>query len=61
MPEVRVVRLEPFPDLDDEVVFPRLSEKKLHWLGKKCAERRTFAEGDAFLARLLTQEAVSEP
>jgi thioredoxin reductase (NADPH) len=46
MPEVRVVRLEPFPDLDDEVVFPRLSEKKLHWLGKKCAERLSFAEGD---------------
>ena len=46
MQEVRVVRLEPFPDLDDEVVFPRLSEKKLHWLGKKCAERRTFEEGD---------------
>jgi thioredoxin reductase (NADPH) len=46
MPEVRVVRLEPFPDLDDEVVFPRLSEKKLHWLGKKCAERRAFEEGE---------------
>jgi thioredoxin reductase (NADPH) len=46
MLEVRVVRLEPFPDLDDEVVFPRLSEKKLHWLGKKCAERRTFEEGE---------------
>jgi thioredoxin reductase (NADPH) len=46
MPEVRVVRLEPFPDLDDEVVFPRLSEKKLHWLGKKCAERRTFEAGE---------------
>jgi thioredoxin reductase (NADPH) len=46
MQEVRVVRLEPFPDLDDEVVFPRLSEKKLHWLGKKCAERRTFAAGE---------------
>jgi thioredoxin reductase (NADPH) len=46
MQEVRVVRLEPFPDLDDEVVFPRLSEKKLQWLGKKCAERRTFVEGE---------------
>jgi len=46
MPEVRVVRLEPFPDLDDEVVFPRLSEKKLHWLGKKCGARQTFEEGD---------------
>jgi thioredoxin reductase (NADPH) len=46
MQEVRVVRLEPFPDLSDEVMFPRLSEKKLHWLGKKCAEKRTFVEGD---------------
>jgi len=46
MQEVRVVRLEPFPDLDDEVVFPRLSEKKLQWLGKKHADRRTFEEGE---------------
>ena len=46
MQEVRVVRLEPFPDLDDEVVFPRLSEAKLHWLGKKAGERRSFAEGE---------------
>jgi thioredoxin reductase (NADPH) len=46
MQDVRVVRLEPFPDLDDEVVFPRLSEKKLEWLGKKCAERCTFEEGE---------------
>lgn len=46
MQEVRVVRLEPFPDLDDEVIFPRLSEKKLQWLGKKSAERRAFAEGE---------------
>ncbi|HKZ13254.1 MAG TPA: FAD-dependent oxidoreductase [Solirubrobacterales bacterium] len=45
MQEVRVVRLEPFPDLDDEVVFPRLSEKKLQWLGKR-AERRSFEEGE---------------
>jgi thioredoxin reductase (NADPH) len=47
MQEVRVVRLEPFPDLSDEVQFPRLSEAKLHWLEKKKGgERRSFAEGD---------------
>jgi thioredoxin reductase (NADPH) len=47
MPEVRVVRLEPFPDLSDEVQFPRLSEAKLHWLEKKKGgERRSFEEGD---------------
>jgi thioredoxin reductase (NADPH) len=47
MQEVRVVRLEPFPDLSDEVQFPRLSEAKLHWLEKKKGgERRSFEEGD---------------
>jgi thioredoxin reductase (NADPH) len=46
MNEVRVVRADPFPDLDDEVVFPRLSEAKLHWLEKKGGERCSFAEGD---------------
>jgi hypothetical protein len=35
MQEVRVVRAEPFPDQDDEVVYPRLSERKLQWLEKK--------------------------
>ena len=47
MQEVRVVRAEPFPDQDDEVVYPRLSEKKLHWLEKKKGgERRSFEPGD---------------
>ncbi|HEX3737187.1 MAG TPA: FAD-dependent oxidoreductase [Solirubrobacterales bacterium] len=46
MQEVRVVRLEPFPDLGDEVVFPRLSEAKLRWLEKKGGTRRSFEEGD---------------
>jgi thioredoxin reductase (NADPH) len=47
MQEVRVVRLEPFPDLADEVQFPRLSEAKLGWLEKKKGgERRSFEEGD---------------
>jgi thioredoxin reductase (NADPH) len=56
MQEVRVVRLEPFPDLDDEAMFPRLSEKKLHWLEKKKnGVRRSFAEGD-----VLYEHAVRE-
>jgi thioredoxin reductase (NADPH) len=47
MQEVRVVRAEPFPDQDDEVVYPRLSEAKLHWLEKKKGgERRSFEPGD---------------
>jgi thioredoxin reductase (NADPH) len=47
MQEVRVVRAEPFPDLDDDVVYPRLSEAKLHWLEKKKGgERRSFEPGD---------------
>src|SRR4051794_4636573 len=47
MQEVRVVRAEPFPDQDDEVVYPRLSEKKLQWLEKKKGgERRSFEVGD---------------
>jgi thioredoxin reductase (NADPH) len=47
MQEVRVVRAEPFPDLDDDVVYPRLSEAKLKWLEKKKGgERRSFESGD---------------
>jgi thioredoxin reductase (NADPH) len=59
MQEVRVVRLEPFPDLDDEVLYPRLSERKLGWLEKiqkkKGGARRSFAEGD-----VLYEHAVRE-
>jgi len=40
-----VLRREPFPSLDDETMFPRLSAEKLAWLGKQ-GERRAFAAGD---------------
>jgi thioredoxin reductase (NADPH) len=40
-----VVRSEDFPDLDDEVLFPRLSENKLRWLGDR-GERRSYAPGE---------------
>jgi thioredoxin reductase (NADPH) len=45
MPTTRVIRSERFPDLGDEVLFPRLSDAKLAWLAKR-GERRTFAPGE---------------
>jgi thioredoxin reductase (NADPH) len=38
------VRAE-YPDLDDGLLFPRLSEGKLHWLGKR-GVRQTFQPGE---------------
>jgi thioredoxin reductase (NADPH) len=40
-----VIRTGTFPDLNDEVLFPRLSEGKLRWLGKR-GERRSFEPGE---------------
>lgn len=34
-----------FPDLGDETIFPRFSERKLEWLAKR-GDRRTFAPGE---------------
>ncbi len=45
MATTTVVRSEPFPDLGDEVLFPRLSDAKLAWLAKR-GERRTFQPGE---------------
>ena len=53
-PTTQVIRSENFPDLDDEVMFPRLSDSKLDWLaerGKPC----TFAPGE-----VLYEHAVRE-
>jgi thioredoxin reductase (NADPH) len=41
----QVFRSEQFPDLADEVFFPRLSDAKLAWLGKR-GRRRTVAPGE---------------
>ena len=54
MATTTVVRSEPFPDLGDEVLFPRLSEAKLAWLAKRGA-RRTFQPGE-----VLYEHAVRE-
>jgi thioredoxin reductase (NADPH) len=40
-----VVRSDRFPDLNDEVLFPRLSDAKLHWLAKR-GRRLSFEPGD---------------
>jgi thioredoxin reductase (NADPH) len=40
-----VIRSERFPDLDDEVLFPRLSDAKLEWLAKR-GTRRSFEPGE---------------
>ena len=41
----QVLRSDQFPDLADEVLFPRLSDAKLAWLGKR-GRRRTVAAGE---------------
>src|SRR6201992_928030 len=45
MATTEVFRSEQFPDLADEVLFPRLSDAKLLWLGKR-GRRRTVAPGE---------------
>ncbi len=45
MATTEVYRSEQFPDLEDEVLFPRLSDAKLAWLGKR-GRRRTVAPGE---------------
>src|SRR5579864_7338064 len=45
MATTEVFRSEQFPDLGDEVLFPRLSDAKLAWLGKR-GRRRTVAPGE---------------
>jgi thioredoxin reductase (NADPH) len=41
----QAIRSEEFPDLTDEVLFPRLSDTKLAWLGKR-GRRRTVEAGE---------------
>jgi thioredoxin reductase (NADPH) len=45
MVTTQVIRSERFPDLGDEVLFPRLSDGKLAWFAKHGA-RRTFQPGE---------------
>ena len=45
MATIEVIRSPSYPDLDDEEFFPRLSDAKLAWLGKR-GERRTLEPGE---------------
>ena len=45
MAATQTVRSDPFPDLGDEVLYPRLSDAKLAWLAKR-GERRSFGPGE---------------
>ena len=45
MATTQIIRSEHFPDLGDEVLFPRLSDAKLEWLGRR-GVRRTFQPGE---------------
>src|SRR6476661_1138264 len=45
MAATEVFRSERFPDLDDEILFPRLSDAKLGWLGKR-GRRHSFGPGE---------------
>jgi thioredoxin reductase (NADPH) len=45
MATTEAFRSKQFPDLTDEVLFPRLSDAKLEWLGKR-GRRRTVAPGE---------------
>ena len=44
-PTTQVFRAEPFPDLGDPVMYPRLSQAKLDWLAKQ-GTRASFDPGD---------------
>jgi thioredoxin reductase (NADPH) len=55
MAVTRVLRSESFPDLADEVIYPRLSDKKLAWLRERSGERKSFEPGD-----VLYEHAVRE-
>src|ERR1700749_916887 len=45
MATTQVVRSAQFPDLGDEVLFPRLSDAKLAWFAER-GQRRTFQPGE---------------
>jgi thioredoxin reductase (NADPH) len=51
----QVLRSESFPDLTDEVLYPRLSDAKLHWLSERGGVRKSFEPGD-----VLYEHAVRE-
>ena len=46
MTATRILRSENFPDLADELLYPRLSGAKLAWLRERGGERKSFEPGE---------------
>src|SRR5918996_1111275 len=46
MAVTRVLRSDAFPDLTDEVLYPRLSDAKLDWLSERGGVRKSFEPGE---------------
>ena len=46
MTATRVLRSENFPDLADELIYPRLSDAKLAWLSERGGRRKSFEPGE---------------
>src|SRR5918992_1876228 len=46
MAATQVLRSETFPDLADEVIYPRLSDRKMAWLSERGGERKSFEPGE---------------
>src|SRR5262245_12666569 len=40
------MRSEDFPDLADELIYPRLSDSKMEWLRKRGGHEKSFEPGD---------------
>jgi thioredoxin reductase (NADPH) len=55
MAVTRVLRSDNFPDLADEVIYPRLSDAKLAWLRERGGQRKSFEPGE-----VLYEHAVRE-
>ena len=51
----KVIRSESFPDLADETIYPRLSERKMNWLRERGGGTRSFEPGE-----VLYEHAVRE-
>jgi thioredoxin reductase (NADPH) len=55
MAVTQVLRSDDFPDLSDEVIYPRLSDAKLAWLRERGGQRKSFEPGE-----VLYEHAVRE-
>lgn len=44
--EIKVIRMDNFPDLSDELIFPRMSDAKREWMARHGAEKSHFEPGE---------------